>query len=128
MIIEHFGGKAICDNIKDVENVLNYRTEKGVNEFWIYGETKYPLLGLLVNKGTAYLHYFVNEGEPGFQSIGNDNLELDENENSIFYTNTDTEEVSIPNYSIITFTSALKAVKEFFETNDMPQCIEWDEM
>ena len=53
---------------------------------------------------------------------------LDEDGISIFYTNTDSEEIEVANYSIIEIEDAVSAVKEFFETQQLPKCIEWEEL
>jgi hypothetical protein len=110
-----------------LEQILNLRTNKGVNEFVLYNEPEYLYLVLLVNKDYTYLHYYSQDDHPGFRSMASDNG-LDDNDTSIFYTNTDKEEVSIPNDSIMSFNNALIAVKAFFETGDMPKSIEWDEL
>lgn len=124
MVIEHFGDKKICNNFQDIEQELQFRTQKGVNEFIIYEEESFPCLVILVNADTAYLHYYEEEDDPGFRSIGNEN----EKGKSIFYTNTDKEEVVIENMSIVSFSLAVMAAKEFYETKERPTCVEWDEL
>lgn len=125
MVIAHFGGKKICNNIKDIEQELQFRTQKGVNEFILYYEEEsFPYLVILANKDSAYLHYFKEEDDPGFRSIGNEN----EKGESIFYTNTDKEEVVIENMSIVNFSLAVMAAKEFYETKERPKCVKWDEL
>jgi hypothetical protein len=123
MIIEHLKGKNICENFEEAIEVLNFRTKQGVNEFWISTENDYPAMVLLVNNDLAYIHYFYEEGDPGIQSIGNEKLELENDENSVFYTNSDAEEVSVPNGSILSFSKALNVVKEYFETYDVPKAL-----
>lgn len=127
MIIEHFGGKNTCDNLEELERVLSFRTEKGVNEFWLNLPTEYPCMNLVVKNNYASLLYIPEDGHPGFISIGHD-TDLDEYETSTFYTNTDQEEISVANYTILPFSIALNAVKEFFETKEMPKLIEWEEL
>ena len=48
--------------------------------------------------------------------------------NDIFYTNTDSEEIEAANYSIVKIEDAVSAVEEFFETLQLPKCIEWEEL
>ncbi len=130
MIIEHFGGKNTCGNLEDLENILRFRTDKGLNEFWIWisEEIENPCMAMLVKNDYAYLHFFPEEGHPGFQSVGQD-TDLDEDGDSTFYTGSDSgEEVSVPNYAVLPFQMAVNAVKEFFETKEMPQSVDWEEL
>lgn len=127
MIIEHFEGKTECNSLDNIDDILTRRTYKGVNEFIIHGEQEFPYMVVLVNNNYAYLHFYKEEDDPGFRSIGGD-TDLEKDGDSIFYTNTDNEEVSIENVSVVPFSNALMAVKQFFETRDMPKCIEWEEL
>ncbi len=128
MHIEHFKGIDECNNIELLPQILEKKTEKGVNEFWISEKGDYPLIGVLTNQNYAYVHYFKEEGEPGFQVISNENVGLDLKGTTVFYTNTDKEEVYIPNNAVITIGRAIEIVSEFFLTNKMPKCIEWTEL
>lgn len=127
MIIEHFEGKNECNSLENIDDILTRRTHKGVNEFIINGKQKFPYMVVLVNDNYAYLHFYKEDDDPGFRSIGGD-TDLEKDGDSIFYTNTDNEEVTIENVSVVPFSNALMAVKQFFETSDMPRCIEWDEL
>lgn len=127
MIIEHFEGKTECNSLDNIDDILTRRTYKGVNEFIIHGEQEFPYMVVLVNNNYAYLHFYKEEDDPCFRSIGGD-TDLEKDGDSIFYTNTDNEEVSIENVSVVPFSNALMAVKQFFETRDMPKCIEWEEL
>ena len=73
------------------------------------------------------LSYFREEDDPGYSSV-NDTPVLDADGISIFYTNTDSEEIEVANYSIIEIEDAVSAVEEFFETLQLPKCIEWEEL
>ncbi len=52
MFVEHFLGKIECNTCEELEQVLELRTEKGVNEFTIELEDRccYPYLIMHVNK------------------------------------------------------------------------------
>ncbi|WP_324822877.1 Imm1 family immunity protein [Sinanaerobacter sp. ZZT-01] len=127
MRIEHFEGKNECNHVDDIEEILIRRTDKGVNEFIIRGEHEFPYMAVLVNHDYAYLHYYKADDSPGFRSIGG-NINLEKEKDIIFYTNTDQEEVSIETVSVLPSSSAVQAVKQFFETCHMPKCIEWEEL
>ena len=80
-----------------------------------------------VKEKYACLSYFREEDDPGYSSV-NDTPVLDADGISIFYTNTDSEEIEVANYSIIEIEDAVSAVEEFFETLQLPKCIEWEEL
>lgn len=47
---------------------------------------------------------------------------------SIFYTNTDKEEVVVENRYIVDIEKAIEIVKEFYNSKTLPRCIEWEEL
>ena len=128
MYIEHFLGKENCDNVEKIPSILKKQTQRRVNEFWISLTNRYPVLCVLTNKTYAYVHYFEREGEPGVQSISNNRTNLEEGGMSIFYTNTDKEEVAVENRYIIDIEKAIEIVKEFYNSKTLPRCIEWEEL
>lgn len=127
MLVEHFMGKKECKSIEELEEVLEVRTKKNVNEFIISSESYFPYMVMSVKNDYACLNYFWEDNNPGYSSIG-DGTDLDEDGISIFYTNTDEEEIEVANYSIMSVSKAVMAVKEFFETGTLPKCIEWEEL
>lgn len=123
MFIEHFMGKKECSNFEEVRKVLDERTAKGVNEFIISTNKPFPYIIMSVKEKYASLNYFREENDPGYSSVNNTPL-FDADGISIFYTNTDSEEIEVANYSIIKMEDAISAIKEFFETEELPKCIE----
>ncbi|MBQ6553920.1 MAG: hypothetical protein IJR45_08465 [Firmicutes bacterium] len=47
---------------------------------------------------------------------------------TIFYTNTEEEKIEVENRSIITIEQAIRAVEEFFVTEQLPKCVDWEEL
>ena len=88
MLVEHFMGQKECDSLEELREVLNERTEKGVNEFIISTHEQFPYMILSVKEKYACLSYFREEDAPGYSSI-NVNPVLDADGISVFYTNTD---------------------------------------
>ena len=127
MLVEHFMGQNKCDSLEELRKVLSERTEKGVNEFIISMNEQFPYMIIAVREKYACLIYFREEDDPGYSSI-NTNPILDADGISIFYTNTDSEEIEAANYSIVKIEDAVSAVEEFFETLQLPKCIEWEEL
>jgi len=132
MIIEHFGGQVEISSIEEIEKVLTTRYGNEVNEFWltIDKDKKYPCLAILINHDKATLTYFIKEGHPGFQSINKSVIkDIKENNNfSIFYTNTITEEIEIDNDNVISIDFVNSIVEEFYNTHEKPTCIDWVEL
>jgi hypothetical protein len=127
VLVEHFLGKAVCTNDEELESILKVRTEKGVNEFIISSKEYYPFIIMSVKNDYAVISYFDKEDESSFVSIGGD-TNLEQDGITIFYTNTEKEEIAVENGFILPFSRATKVIKEFFETMRLPKCIEWEEL
>jgi hypothetical protein len=127
MKVSHFGGTVFCATIEDQATILNIRFGTGVNEYWISGEDDNPCLAILVKDDYANLTFFPEDGHPGFQSVGM-GTDLNMEEITVFNTNTPNEEMEVNNDSIVPFTMALEAAKEFFASLTMPTCLEWIEL
>ncbi len=46
----------------------------------------------------------------------------------MFYTNTPTEEVEVVNEAVVPLDAALRAVREFFASQEIPRSVEWAEL
>lgn len=130
MFVEDFYGMKICNNIEQLSKEMQKRDDKGYNEFWICmdEEERYPCIVVSVYNDLAYLHYFEDEGEPGWSSVTEQSNGLDEEGMTKFYTNSGMEEIMIENGSIVSVDKAMEAVAEFMDTEEMPDCIEWEEL
>jgi hypothetical protein len=124
MKISHFGGIAKCKTIEAVNAVLNKRYGNNANDFWISRDnSEYPILTLMVKDDCACVHYFPEDGNPGFVSIGS-NVNLENDGATIFYV-TDEEEMSVANNLVIPIKLAMGAANEFFDSPEQPKCIKW---
>lgn len=130
MYIEDFHGSEYCNEKEQLTVAMQKRNKQGYNEFWICinEEQTYPCMVVLVYKNLAYLHFFEDEGEPGWTSVAEQINESDEDGMTKFYTNNGTEEVMIENRAIVTVDKVVETVVEFINTNEMPKCIEWEEL
>ena len=120
MVIAYNGGSQNCSNVQDLIEVLNIRDEGNCNEFWLSEEyEKNPTLAILVCGGNAFLTYFPEEGHPGFQSL-NANGDADEV--------TDFDIFEISGEYVVSFSLTVKAAQEFYERQELPTCLEWEEL
>ena len=128
MRVEDFYGASDVASITDLESVLRRRYGRGVNSFWLsHADEKNPTLSMLVKGELATLTYFPQESHPGFTSIGK--MEgLDPDEMTIFYLDTPEQEQEIMNSSVVAFSSAVEAAKEFFNSRNLPTAIKWSEL
>ncbi len=127
MLVEHFNGKRECLDIKELIETLKERTDKNVNEFIISLDEEFPYIIMAVNNDLACLSYFYEENDCGYSSFNNQPF-LDEDGITIFYTNTDSEEIEVENCMVIKIEDGIAAIIEFFETNQLPKCIDWEKL
>ena len=135
MIFEHFAGKEVCSTEAEARAAFAQAVD-GVNAFNIYTDADgvYPYLSVMVNGNCAYIWYAPDEESAGFQVYGND-LELDAEGDMVFYINTPTEEMQVPNNYVCSKETALQVVLEFMKREDwptgyeeLPNCVEWEEL
>ncbi len=140
MVFKHFAGEDICSTVDEVKTVFN-KDINGVNEFIISNDSdsQYPYLNILVSRRSAYIFYAPFDGSvgAGFQAYGEDEdgFELDPDGITIFYVNTPTEEVEIGNEYVCSLEKALQVILAFMSYNkwpvryeDLPNCVEWEEL
>lgn len=128
MKFEHFLGTDICDDVNKVRGILSKKDINDTNEFWISIETQFPFMGVLTNKTLAYVHFFDEDGSPGFRALSNCDIGLDLDATTTFYSNNRSEIIEVENECVISLDNAIKIVQEFYTTNKMPICVEWDEL
>lgn len=55
-----------------MREVLEKKTEKGVNEFIISTDEPYPYMIMSVKEKYAHLGYFKEDDDPGYSSVNNE--------------------------------------------------------
>lgn len=110
----------------ELELVLRRRDESGANSFWLsHAAGQYPMLSLLVKDDVAALHFMPIEREAGCRSAGK-MTNLQRGESSRFsITKHSADDLYVINDSLIPFSDALVAAKEFLSSNELPQSVEW---
>ena len=129
MVVLDFGGTHEVNGDAQIEALLATRYDRGLNEFWFHHGTQlYPALLIQANGALARVHYFPEEEDhPGFQSMG-PAPGLAPEGCTLFAMNTPTEAFSRPNDTVVSFSLALAAAKEFARSPKLPRCIEWFEL
>jgi len=130
MRIEGFGGACEASDSSELEDILSRRAANGSNAFWIYCDEKnYPAISILVTGLLSSLHYFPEEGHPGFVSVGKpSDLGLDAYGTTKFYLSATGEEQEVANESIVLFSDAVRAAKEFMMSKQRPSALDWFEL
>ena len=125
MVVQDFGGAHDVNGDAEMEAILATRYGQGVNEIWLTHEGhEYPAILILANGELACVHYFPEEFDPGYQSVGT-KQGVDPEGSTTFFVNTPTEPVYVLNTAIVPFSLACQAAKEFSKSSKLPRCIEW---
>ena len=85
-------------------------------------ETSFPVLVVSLRDDLACMHFFPQEGHPGFQSIGTRRF------GSFTFYGTDKQPFEIPAEAVISFDEAFRAAVEFCVTLALPQTLRWFEL
>ena len=121
---EHFGGTVFIGDTEQLAELLSIRFADGFIELWISGPTPYPHLVVALARAGAALHYFPEEGHPGWLSVG-----AEEAEGSVeFRTNTPQEPVEISAHAVVSVSLATRGIAEFLESDAVPGSLKWEEL
>lgn len=88
-----------------------------LDDIWLNGDHDYPCLAILVNGNKTCIHYFLDSNGNMLQSIGYGNTDV------AFGTNG--EKTIMPANAVISLDKAIECAKQFFDTGERPNCIEW---
>jgi hypothetical protein len=122
-------GQHMASSVEDVEAILQRRLDSNVNAFYLsYNDHEFPMLSILVNNDVATLNFLERTDEAGFIPVGN-LPNFDAKEDTVFCLNRNpADDVEVPNNSVVSFSTALDAAKEFFKSRELPKCVEWVEL
>lgn len=123
-----FSGATCVSSVDELIETLNRRFD-GANELWLsHDGAKHPALAILVQGGLACVHYFPSENHPGFLSQGA-MTELSPSGVTVFFIGgTGQEPTEMPNTTVVRFSDALDAAKEFFLSEARPVSLKWLEL
>jgi hypothetical protein len=111
----------------EVEAILAERTANGMNMWWVAFDTQFPCVSILANKSLACVHFHPHDEHPGFQAQGPASG-LDPNGETMFSISGPNEEVWMPNTSVVEFSVAIRAVRDFLRDQQMSSSIRWLEL
>ncbi len=125
--IDHFFGSTEVTSDAELLDVMGMRCEaNNANKFDISSmDCNYPFLSVMVNDDLAVLHYFSEDG--GDCWISN-NLNPCVSEDVIFWESENSDGIPLPCDSVVEYSVALNAVKNFAANLSKPQLIDWMEL
>ena len=111
------------NTIEELESALMKRYDGDKNGFWLlHNDQPYPTLGVFVRGDLAYLSFIPCEYDAGFRSLAvtspGPNVAFSISEHAA-------DDIEVPGDAVVPFADAIRAAKEFFASNELPQCIGW---
>lgn len=128
MEVWDFNGTHTVHDSSELEEIMQTRSDEGLNEFCLSHEgSDHPLLLISVKGDLAAIHYFPRDGHAGFASIGG-GLGLGPRGMTSFATGSPVNAIEITNDAVIPFSTALAVAKEFLRSRELPRSIKWLEL
>jgi hypothetical protein len=130
MNVGDFGGDHSVQSIAQLEQLFGVRFKYDQNQFALSPDaSNYPLLLIYMRGNLAVIYYIPEDGQAGYVSLGG-KMNLDPKEWTTFsIDNLDPgETIDVLNASIVPFSEALEAAKEFFHSQKLPRSIEWRQL
>ncbi len=123
LFVDSFAGQERVVDLAALHELLETRFE-GANHFWLSGEERFPTLAVAVANEVASVHYFPEEGHPGFISLGDQTLTGD----VVFLTGLPSETIEVGKRYTLSWELARRAVEEFSTHLELPRCLSWYEL
>lgn len=100
--IANCNGDFDCRSWNELEDIILRNLSLNLyDDIWLNGEEDYPCLAILMNGNHACVHYFPDDGGNMWQSVGNGKE------------------------AVVSLDKAMECARQFFETLNKPDCIEW---
>lgn len=120
MNIANCDGDFTCQAWEEIENLIIESSQHPFADIWLSGKTEYPCLAILVNGEYACVHYFLNDQGEMWQAVGDGEKDV------VFLSGGERSEM--PADAVVSLERALECTKQFYETEERPDCIEWREL
>ena len=106
---------------EELEAIIRKSALNPYDDIWMGREEKYPCLAILVNGMRACVHYFLNDTGDMWQSAG------DWEEDVPFAVHGEMPNL-MPGSCVVSLNEAIICAGQFFETEERPDCIDWNEL
>jgi len=130
MRVMDLNGIRVIKDMRELEELLSQKSDTDINNFTLSDENGgCPLLDVLVNGNLASLHYWFEQDHPGFRSF--ENLPPTESRGTTSFDSSNLlgdRVVSVDNLFVVPRSLAIDAAKEFFLTQELPNCVKWMEL
>jgi hypothetical protein len=122
MRIRIFQREVHASTLADLRSILSWRNESTAS-FWLYGDNGSSMATMVRNE-SACVHYFPNQEHPGFYAVG---MHSDwDNWVELVADNYEATEVRMA--MIIPWVRAEAAAAEFFQSNERPSSLSWEDL
>lgn len=125
MIVEDAFGSYDTDSMVNNEQILTNVMSRDDNIVSVSsGSGTFPSLSILVRTGLAVLHFFPEEFDPGYISLGS-LPQLDPSGTTFFSLELGGHEQELGNRHVVSKDVAVAAAKEFICSRELPKCLDW---
>lgn len=91
-------GEFDCHSKEEIEKIIRQSAQIPYDDIWLSGGNEYPCMTITLNGSDACLHYFLNDDEDFWQSVGH------------------------------TLDQVIQCMRLFYDTLQRPDCIAWRNM
>ncbi len=123
--LDHDTGSRVLTTESQLEEALRLHFTQDTAELWLSGEARFPCLAILVRGEHANVHWFPEEGHPGFQSVS-EASDVDGETTVTFRAGG--QETQVSRHWIVSADLARRAAREMFHSTDRPECLVWEEL
>jgi len=117
------------DDLEGLRAVLAWRDSKGGAIFWIgEGYQKCPELAICISGESAHIHYFPEDGHPGFRCVGGEGLPQGGMTKFVFEGCDPGTGEDTPNGFVVSLMTVWLVTKEFFLSKRMSNSVSWFEL
>ena len=110
-----------CNSWEEIEEFIRKSSGNPYDDIWICEEDEeYPCLAMLINGEHVCVHWYDDEGGI-WQSVGH-------GEKDVEFIANGNEKSEMPSDAVVSLEEALQCAKQFFVTQEQPDCIEWREL
>lgn len=124
MVVSSNLGTVSCASVEEYKMHMKKCMESiSENEIWCSQngkEEEYPCLAILVKGEHASVHYFAEDNKAMYVSLGDESKG-----GTVSFMDGQYE---VPEYQLILAEQAFQCALDFFDSQERPECIEWEEL